>query len=73
MPDRYQGRSLSRLEDARFLTGRGTYVANHVPPGCLHLHVVRSPHGHARIRSIESPGRTPWVAIASIDAAPASA
>jgi carbon-monoxide dehydrogenase large subunit len=54
MPDRYQGRSLSRLEDARFLTGRGTYVANSIPPGCLHLHVLRSPHGHARIRSIDT-------------------
>ncbi|MGE0426282.1 MAG: xanthine dehydrogenase family protein molybdopterin-binding subunit [Reyranellaceae bacterium] len=53
MPDQYQGQSLSRLEDSRFLTGRGTYVANAIPPGCLHLHVLRSPHGHARIDRLD--------------------
>ena len=54
MPDHYQGQSLSRLEDSRFLTGRGTYIANAIPPGCLHLHVLRSPHGHARIDRLDA-------------------
>jgi carbon-monoxide dehydrogenase large subunit len=54
VPDRYQGRSQGRLEDARFLTGRGSFVANHAPPGCLHLHVIRSPYGHARIGPIDA-------------------
>ena len=54
MPSRYQGQSLNRLEDERFLTGRGTYVANGSPAGCLHAHVLRSPHGHARIVRIDS-------------------
>ncbi len=53
MPDRYLGQSLDRLEDARFLTGRGTYVANLPAPDCVHLHVLRSPHGHARIESVD--------------------
>jgi aerobic carbon-monoxide dehydrogenase large subunit len=54
MPNRYQGQSLNRLEDERFLTGRGTYVANGSPAGCLHAHVLRSPHGHARIVRIDT-------------------
>ena len=52
MPDCRRGKSLVRLEDARFLTGRGTYVANRPAGGCLHLHVVRSPYGHARIDGV---------------------
>lgn len=54
MPDIYLGRSLARLEDARFLTGRGTYVANATPAGCLHAHVLRSPYGHARIDRLDA-------------------
>jgi len=47
--ERYQGQSLNRLEDVRFLTGRGKYVANDHVPGVLHAHVVRSRHAFARI------------------------
>ena len=49
MRERYQGQSLNRLEDHRFLTGRGTYVANDHVADALHAHVVRSPHAFARI------------------------
>lgn len=46
-------RSVRRIEDERFLTGRGLYVDD-VPAGSdLHAHVVRSPHGHARIAGID--------------------
>ena len=38
--ERYQGQSLNRLEDHRFLTGRGTYVANDHVPGVLHALAV---------------------------------
>jgi carbon-monoxide dehydrogenase large subunit len=54
MANRYLGQSLARLEDARFLTGKGTYVANAAADRCLHAHVVRSPHGHARIDGIDT-------------------
>src|SRR5437868_11217556 len=50
---RYQGQSLNRLEDLRFLTGRGRYVADESVPGVLHAHVVRSPHAFARIVQLE--------------------
>ena len=47
------GTAVRRREDARFLTGRGRFVADLVFPGVLHCAVVRSPHAHARIRRIE--------------------
>ena len=48
------GRSLRRLEDQRFLTGQGRYVDDIAVPGQLHGVVLRSPHGHAVIESIDA-------------------
>jgi carbon-monoxide dehydrogenase large subunit len=48
------GRSLKRREDARFLRGRGAYVADVQRPRALHLAVVRSPHAHARLAAIDT-------------------
>src|SRR5947209_4617723 len=48
------GRSINRVEDARFLRGRGRYIADLAPPNALHGIVVRSPHAHARIRSLNA-------------------
>jgi aerobic carbon-monoxide dehydrogenase large subunit len=50
--ERYQGQSLNRLEDVRFLTGRGRYVADDHVAKVLHAHVVRSPHAFARITAV---------------------
>ncbi|HYR66708.1 MAG TPA: molybdopterin cofactor-binding domain-containing protein, partial [Reyranella sp.] len=47
------GRSVRRLEDARFLTGRGRYVADIASAGDLCGHVLRAPHAHALIERIE--------------------
>jgi carbon-monoxide dehydrogenase large subunit len=47
------GRSLNRLEDARFVRGRGRYVDDLAAPNALHGVVVRSPHAHAKITSID--------------------
>jgi carbon-monoxide dehydrogenase large subunit len=47
------GRSLNRLEDERFLRGRGRYVADLAVPGALHGVVVRAPHAHARIVAVD--------------------
>ncbi|HEU0156911.1 MAG TPA: molybdopterin cofactor-binding domain-containing protein, partial [Stellaceae bacterium] len=47
------GRSVARFEDARFLTGRGRYVADVMVPGAAHAYVLRSPHAHAVIERIE--------------------
>ncbi|HTW50286.1 MAG TPA: molybdopterin cofactor-binding domain-containing protein, partial [Stellaceae bacterium] len=49
------GRSLPRVEDAALLTGRGRYVDDlGVPPGTLHAAILRSPHAHAEIETIET-------------------
>jgi carbon-monoxide dehydrogenase large subunit len=47
------GRSVQRLEDLRFLTGRGRYLADIECPGALWSHVLRSPHAHALIKRID--------------------
>jgi len=46
-------RSIRRLEDARFLTGRGRYVDDIAEPEALHGYVLRSSHAHALIASID--------------------
>ena len=47
------GKSLKRREDARFLTGAGQYTDDVVLPGQTYAVFLRSPHAHARIRSID--------------------
>jgi len=47
------GRALPRKEDYRLLTGQGRYLDDIAVPGALHACFVRSPHAHARIRSID--------------------
>lgn len=47
------GKSILRSEDERFLTGRGRYVGDIEVARALHVVFVRSPHGHALIKSID--------------------
>jgi aerobic carbon-monoxide dehydrogenase large subunit len=47
------GQSVSRFEDPRLLKGGGRYVGDMVLPGMVPGYVLRSPHAHARIRSID--------------------
>ena len=49
----YIGQAVPRREDARLITGQGTYVDNYAAPGLLHLVMARSPIAHARIKSID--------------------
>jgi carbon-monoxide dehydrogenase large subunit len=51
--EKLTGRSIRRVEDRRFLTGRGRYVDDIESPGCLWGHVLRSPHAHAAIERID--------------------
>ncbi len=48
------GDSIPRVEDLRLLTGQGRYTDDVVPSGCSHLIFVRSPHAHAKVRSIDA-------------------
>src|SRR5437879_10571225 len=45
---------IKRREDPRLITGQSTYVDDIKIPGMLHMAVVRSPYGHARINSINA-------------------
>jgi len=47
-------RSVHRLEDVRFLTGRGRYAEDFTLPGEVRGYLVRSPHGHAAIDRIDT-------------------
>ena len=51
---RYAGSRVQRVEDARLLTGTGTFVDDITRPGMLHACFVRSPHPRARIGSIDT-------------------
>jgi aerobic carbon-monoxide dehydrogenase large subunit len=47
------GSSPLRKEDWPLVRGEGTFVADYRRPGMVHAFVVRSPHAHARIKSID--------------------
>ncbi len=46
------GARVTRKEDKRFLTGKGRYVDDMIVPGMKFAAFVRSPHAHAKIKSI---------------------
>ncbi len=48
------GQSVSRFEDPRLLRGGGRYVDDITLPDLAFGHVLRSPHAHARILSIDT-------------------
>ena len=52
----FVGRSISRREDQRLVTGRGQFIADLKLPQMLHAAFVRSPLAHARIRAIDLSG-----------------
>ncbi|HWX48887.1 MAG TPA: xanthine dehydrogenase family protein molybdopterin-binding subunit [Roseomonas sp.] len=47
-----------RIEDPRLLQGRGRYTDDISVAGALHAYVLRSPHAHARILSIDTSAAT---------------
>ena len=51
---RWIGRSMKRVEDPRLLTGCGTYIDDIHLPNMAHAAMLRSPHAHARITSIDT-------------------
>jgi len=48
------GESIKRKEDGRFLRGKGNYLDDIELPGMLHMAILRSPHAHARIKSVDT-------------------
>ncbi len=50
----YIGKSVKRIEDKRFLTGKGKYTDDIKLTGMTHAHLVRSPYAHATINGIDT-------------------
>jgi len=48
------GESIKRKEDGRFLRGKGNYLDDMELPEMLHMAILRSPHAHATIKSIDT-------------------
>ncbi len=48
------GASVVRKEDRRFITGKGRYVDDIKLLGMTFAHFIRSPHAHAKVKSIDS-------------------
>src|SRR5947208_2543423 len=48
------GSPINRREDPRLITGQSTYVDDIKLHGMLHMSVLRSPYGHARINGINT-------------------
>ncbi len=48
------GAAVRRKEDQRFITGKGHYTDDVSRPGQTHAVFVRSPHAHARIKSVDT-------------------
>ncbi|HXJ83386.1 MAG TPA: molybdopterin cofactor-binding domain-containing protein [Candidatus Methylomirabilis sp.] len=51
---RLVGSAIRRREDRRLMTGLGTFVDDLSLPSMVEVALVRSPHAHARIRSIDA-------------------
>ena len=56
MTTRIFGSGIRRREDPRLITGGATYTDDVSLPGTVHAAILRSPHAHARIRSIDTTG-----------------
>ena len=48
------GQPVRRKEDFRLLTGKGCFGDDVAPPGLAHAVILRSPHAHARIASVDT-------------------
>jgi aerobic carbon-monoxide dehydrogenase large subunit len=52
--NRYIGSPVERIEDLRFLRGRGEFVGDLRREGMLHAAILRSPVAHGRIRGVDA-------------------
>lgn len=48
------GKDMQRVEDTRFLVGKGHYIDDMAVPNMAHAAILRSPFAHALIRSIDT-------------------
>ncbi len=60
------GASVRRVEDKRFLTGRGNYIDDINQRGQLYAWMLRSPHAHARIKGVDTSAAAQAPGVAAI-------
>src|SRR4051795_5704367 len=60
------GQPVKRLEDQRLLTGKGQFIDDKPDEGALWLHVLRSPHAHAKIISIDTKAARAMTAVETV-------
>jgi len=60
------GQAVARFEDPRLLRGEGRFVHDVNLPGQLHAVLVRSPHAHARIVSIDAQAAAAAAGVAAV-------
>jgi carbon-monoxide dehydrogenase large subunit len=60
------GQPVKRLEDQRLLTGKGLFIDDKPEDGALWLHVLRSPHAHAKIVSIDTSAAVAMSGVAAV-------
>ena len=53
-PEKMVGRPIKRREDPRLITGAGNYLDDVRLPGMTYAALVRSPHAHAKIVSVDT-------------------
>ena len=51
---KHVGQSRKRVEDPRFLQGKGSYVANINLPNMAYAAILHSPYAHAKIKKIDT-------------------
>ncbi len=51
---RFIGKDVKRVEDPALVSGKVEFIDNMEMPGMLHCAILRSPHPHARIVSIDT-------------------
>jgi aerobic carbon-monoxide dehydrogenase large subunit len=60
------GASPKRKEDGRFVAGHGRYLDDLRVPGLLHVALVRSPHAHARVMSVDARAARALAGVAAV-------
>src|ERR1700761_5876705 len=60
------GQPVKRLEDQRLVTGKGHFIDDKPEDGALWLHVLRSPHAHAKIKAIDTTAAAAMDGVAAV-------
>src|ERR1700744_3820894 len=60
------GKPVKRLEDQRLLTGKGQFIDDKPEEGALWLYLLRAPHAHAKIKSIDTKAASEMPGVAAV-------